>query len=341
MIIRKLILSTLVIVPFLFFSQNFKKEKRIYLLDITKSMWGLEGKQYDVFDKVKDELYKGISDIRDPETVVTIIPFQGTYTYEILDSWTFKAGDKNTLEQAKKTINSYNIKSVPGGFTDIFSALEKAKKQIDPRRINYIFMLTDGEQSAVPSSPNRINQVAYDHSALLKSLNGWCSFAANKDVHLFYTMLTEAAVDPKIIEIIRSQCNAYMTKGTDINIAFVQPAMSRLKVNLHDNPERLEIPFGANNWSYIKSNTGIKVSLKSNSIFELANSSVPLENNKIILKLKRKNGLSFDQMRKNSPQELKLQISLSAADVIVLKPEIDLIVSNKKERVLNLYFSKE
>ncbi|QOW09803.1 VWA domain-containing protein [Kaistella flava (ex Peng et al. 2021)] len=311
------------------------------MLDITKSMWGLAGKPFDVFDKVKEELYKGIGDIKDPNTIVTIIPFQATYTYDILHSWTFKAGDQAAFGNMKKVIDSYTIKSVPGGYTDIYSALEKAKKQIDPDRTNYLFLLTDGEQSAVPSSQNRNYQVAFDNNALLKSLGNWCQFSQGKDVHLFYTMLTAAAVDQKIINIIKSQCNAYVTQGTNINIAFVQPAMNRLKINLHDNPDQIEIPFDANNWAYIKKGTVINASLSDNTLFELSGNSAELKNNKIILKLKRKGGVSFANLIKNNPINNILELKLSSpTEVIILKPIIQLQVSNKKERVLNLNFSK-
>lgn len=337
---KRVIINLLLIFPILCFSQGFKKEKRIYMLDVTKSMWGLEGKQYDVFEKVKDELYKGIEDIKDPATIVTIIPFQATYTYEILDSWTFNAGDKAAFAKVKNVIDSYNIKSVPGGYTDIYSALEKAKKQIDNNKINYIFLLTDGEQSPVPSSQNRINQVLFDHNALSRSLENWCKFSEGKDVHLFYTMLTDAAVDQKLINVIKGQCNAYVTQGTNINIAFVQPLANHLKLNLHDNPEKIEIPFAANNWLYVKKGTSINASLSPNSLFELQNSSVQLNQNKIILKLKRKGGVSFDDLRKSNRLNNELEIKLSStSEVIILKPNIRLQVSNKKEKVLNLYFS--
>ena len=341
MIFKKTFITLFIILPILFFSQSFKKEKRIYMLDITKSMWGLAGKQYDVFDKVKAELYKGIQDIKDPNTVVTVIPFQATYTYQILDSWTFKAGDQLVFGNMKKVIDSYTIKSVPGGYTDIYSALEKAKKQIDPSRVNYIFLLTDGEQSPVPSSQNKINKVEYDNNLLLKSLGNWCQFSEGKDVHLFYTMLTDAAVDQKIINIIKSQCNAYVTQGTNINIAFVQPAMSSLKINLHDNPDKIEVPFDANNWSYINKATVINASLSDNTLFELNGNSAELKNNKIILKLKRKGNIPFTDLRKNSSIDNRLELKLSSGnEVIILKPNVQLQVSNKKERVLNLNFSK-
>lgn len=339
---KRVIINLLFILPVFCFSQGFKKEKRIYMLDVTKSMWGLEGKQYDIFEKVKAELYKGIEDIKDPATIVTIIPFQATYTYEILDSWTFNSGDKAAFIKVKNVIDSYNIKTVPGGYTDVYSALEKAKKQIDGNRINYIFLLTDGEQSPVPSSQNRINQVAYDSNALSRSLQNWCTFSEGKDVHLFYTMLTDAAVDQKIINIIKNQCNAYVTQGTNINIAFVQPSANHLKLNLHDDPEKLEIPFVANNWLYVKKGTNIKANLSPNSIFELQNSSAELSQNKIILKLKRKGGVSFDALRKSNPLNTEVEIKLSSpTEVIILNPIIKLQVSNKKEKVLNLYFSKD
>ena len=154
-------------------------------------------------------------------------------------------------------------------------------------------------------------------------------------------MLTDVAVDQKIINIIKSRCNAYVTQGTNINIAFVQPAMSSLKINLHDNPDKIEVPFDANNWSYINKATVINASLSDNTLFELNGNSAELKNNKIILKLKRKGNIPFTDLRKNSSIDNRLELKLSSGnEVIILKPNVQLQVSNKKERVLNLNFSK-
>lgn len=342
MIFKRIVTFSIMLITFLSFGQDFKKEKRIYMLDITKSMFGLEGKKYDIFDDVKNALYKGISDIKDPETVITIIPFQATHTYEILESWTFKAGNLSEFKKMKKAIDSYNIKSVPGGYTDIYSALEVAKKNIDSDRINYIFLLTDGEQSAVPSSPTKTYQIDFSARDLKDSLKGWCEYSKTKDVHLFYVMLTDAAIDKEVRDIVQAQCNAYISEGTNINIAFVKPISNRININLHDSPDRLNIELAANDWSYISNGMTINIDLENNSIFELKNKSVNFENNKIVIPLKRKNGSSFEDLLRSTPIESKLLLKLSTADdVIILNPDISITVKNKKERVLTLEFSDD
>lgn len=332
-----MLLSTLSI------GQNFKSEKRIYMLDITKSMFGQAGGKYDIFDDVKNALYKGISDIKDPETIITVIPFQATHTYEILESWTFKARDILKFDKMKKAIDSYNIDTVPRGYTDIYSALEVAKRNIDIDRINYIFLLTDGEQSAVPSSPTKTYQIDFSAKNLKDSLKGWCEYSKTKDVHLFYVMLTDAAIDKEVRDIVAAQCNAYISEGTNINIAFIKPKSNQVNVNLHDSPEKLKIDLTANDLTYLPSGMTIDLELENNSIFELKNKTESLINkDKLVVHLKRKNGASFEDLLLNSPIESKLLLKLSTTnDVKILKPNISITVKNKKERVLTLEFSDD
>jgi hypothetical protein len=319
------------------YSQNFKKEKRIYMLDITKSMWGL-GSNPDIFDEVKEALYDGIENIKNPETIITIIPFQATYTYEKLPTWTFNISDGKFVN-VKKTIDSYNINTVPPGYTDIYSALEKAKKHIDRNRVNYIFLLTDGEQSKVPSSQNRRSTIKYSQKDLENSLNNWCRWSKGKDTYLFYVMLTEQAKNENVIKIVKKQCNSYVTVGTNMNIAFIKPVTNTKTLNLVDEPEYLEIDLSANDWGYIPSETQLKLKLNKNKIFELANRNVTIKNHKVRVELRRYNDLSFDELRKKSSinNTLKLTISTSQ-DVEIINPTIDVIVKNKKEKVLKLEF---
>ena len=341
MILKRILVLSIVLVSTFSFGQNFKKEKRIYMLDITKSMWGLGGGS-DIYEEVKDALYKGVSDIQDPETIITIIPFQATHTYDILNSWTFRARDVAKFDSAKQKIDSYSLESAPGGYTDIYSALETAKKHIDDDRINYIFLLTDGEQSSVPSSPNKINRVDFSEENLLGSLSNWCNYSREEGVHLFYVMLTEVAANETIFEIIKKECNAYAVKGTNINIAFIKPKSNDIKINLNDNPEKLVIDLTANNWDYIDKDVSVNLELENNTLFELKNKTTILENNKVIIQLKRRNNNSFEDLRKNNPIESKIILKLSTANNLeILNPTINITVRNKKERVLTLEFSDD
>jgi len=320
-------------------SQNFKKEKRIYMLDITKSMWG-SGNNIDIFEEVKNALYKGIEDINDPETIVTIIPFQATHTYEVLPSWTFKSGNLTKLKAVKSKVDTYNVNTVPGGYTDIYSALKKAKDNIDKDRINYIFLLTDGEQSKIPSATKKTSKIDFSIVDLKKSLNNWCDFSMDRNSHLFYVMLSKAAINESIVNIINEECNAYIVQGTNMNIAFVKPKPKRLKLNLHDDPTDIEINLEANNWGYLKEDTIIDLDLEDNSIFELVDDAVKIESKKLVVKLKNKGGLSFLELQKVSDIESNLLLTLSTKDDLkILNPKIDIVVKNHKERILTLEFS--
>lgn len=323
------------------YSQDFKKEKRIYMLDITKSMWG-SGDNMDIFKEVKNALYKGIEDIKNPETIITIIPFQATHTYENLPEWTFKAGDKIKMKYVKEKIDSYDINSVPGGYTDIYSALKKAKENIDDNRINYIFLLTDGEQSTIPSATKKTSKIDFSKEDLKKSLYNWCDFSNDKDTHLFYVMLSKAAVNESIVNIVKAQCNAYNVQGTNMNIAFVKPKSNTIKVNLNDKPSKIVIKLEANNWRYLKNSPIIKLDLMSNSIFELVNNKVKIDNKEILIGIKNKENLSFDSLQKVSKIQTNISLVLSTEnDIKILNPNINIIVKNHKERILTLEFSED
>ncbi|WP_338733451.1 vWA domain-containing protein [Mangrovimonas cancribranchiae] len=308
------------------------------MLDITKSMWGGDGSG-NIFKEVKKALYKGIEDIRDPETVVKIIPFQATHTYSELENWTFKAGDKASFLEAKKTIDNYSIKNVPGGYTDIYSALETAKNNIDSDRVNYIFLLTDGNQSPIPSATKETSKIDFSEEDLKISLDNWCNFSSKSESHLFYVMLSKTALNKPIINIIKKQCNAYSVEGTNMNIAFIKPYSNNIKVNLHDNPKNFEIELNANNWDYIKGQIFLKINLKNNSIFEVVENDIKVENKKIVVRLKTKNNSTFEALRKNLPIESIIPLTLSTDNNLkILNPVINLVIRNKKERVLTLEF---
>ncbi|WP_159020640.1 hypothetical protein [Algibacter sp. L3A6] len=336
---KHLIFLFLLFCFFLGAGQSFKKEKRIYMLDITKSMWG-SGSNENIFEDVKKSLYKGIEDIKNPETIITIIPFQATHTYDILPSWTFKSGDKDKLAAVKKVIDSYSLETVPGGYTDVYSALDKAKKNINNDRVNYIFLLTDGEQSAIPSATKKTSRIDFDLKDLESSIGSWCDFSQNSETHLFYVMLSKAAIDKTIVEIIEKECNAYVVQGTDMNVAFVKPNSNIIKLNLNDDPLKFEINLLANNWEYLKENTAIKLELENNSIFQLENDVINITNRKLFVKLKNK--LAFTELRRNNDIETTILLTLSTSDNLkVLNPEIKLVVKNHKERILTLEFSED
>ena len=161
-------------------------------------------------------------------------------------------------------------------------------------------------------------------------------------MHLFYAMLTDVAVDQSLINIIEEQCNAYVTKGTNFNIAFIKPGISEVRLNLHENPKVLAIPLEANDWNYIKDDVEIRGNLDDNELFELIEESIRIDklSKTLSFSLKTKDNISFERLRENSPIESKLRFSLTTKnDVKILNPIIDVVVRNKKERILNLRFS--
>src|SRR5690554_2037316 len=79
--------------------ERFKDKKYIFLLDITKSMFGCCGAE-DIFDDVRDHLIKAISNIPDEKAEIVI----STYQEEIIDSWEARA----TVDGKKQLITQLN-----------------------------------------------------------------------------------------------------------------------------------------------------------------------------------------------------------------------------------------
>jgi hypothetical protein len=315
-------------------AQDFKKEKRIYVLDVTKSMFGLNGTP-NIFEDVKKSLYTGIENISDLETEITIITFQGTSNPN-LPTWTFKKGDGMFEREVKKTIDSYTIETVPGQNTDIYSALKRAQQEVDPSKINYIYLLTDGGQSPVGGS------VRYGENDLIKLLDTWCEWANMHDSYLFYVMLTSGAEENnRISSVVQEECRAFISRGTNVNIAFIKPADKAMVINLEDEPEFIEVPLLANDWRYIPDNISLTLNLEANNIFQLKSNKVKIKDRKLIIQLKRYNNMDWQELRNNTPvnnNSLTLTISSSDNDIKILNPVIDVKVKNEKEKVLTLEF---
>lgn len=72
-----------------------KKERRIYLWDVTMSMQGY-GRCNNIWNDVKTKLIKDIDGIMDPETEIILLPFQ----HKIIDSITVTAtaAGKNAIK---------------------------------------------------------------------------------------------------------------------------------------------------------------------------------------------------------------------------------------------------
>lgn len=192
--------------------ESFKKERRIFLWDVTISMVGAtrdganpEGQKRrnpdfeysrsgfpyynqskDIFDRTREDLLKMIMQIQSESTEVIVLPFRNEIVGEFRANAT-EAGKRQLRDQ----IMGWND-LMPGG-TFTATCLRRAVGFFTPDRVNRLILLTDGEPSG-----NEGDQ-------LLSFIRNW---DGNKETrgegnYLVYVMLTDEAngnIGERIIE---------------------------------------------------------------------------------------------------------------------------------------------
>lgn len=190
----------------------------VFVVDCSASMTGMEGNE-NIWEATKDRLHQAITaKAKDPETVITVIPFQGGY-YE---PWTFRDGDVD-WKGLEKALDKY-VKQLTG--TNIVGAFKKAQTYYDPRRRNTIFLFTDGHDNK-QGTP-----------ALISAIEQWCG--SHPDQHLNYVMLTRAAMDPELQAALKACDDA--SAITPDQITEDKPLESFDEVVLNANTRDLDVP---------------------------------------------------------------------------------------------------
>ena len=193
--------------------EAFKKERRIFLWDVTISMVGAtasEGqgivkgskrsnpdfdytksqfpnynKSKDIFDETRDKLIKMIMQIQNESTEIIILPFRNGIVGE------YKAvATANGKNQVCDYIRTWN--DLKAGGTHTATSLSNAvDKYFTPDRINRLFLLTDGEPSD------------NEGSRLLSYLRNWKGVKETRgsSSYLVYVMLTDEAYNDEIVQI--------------------------------------------------------------------------------------------------------------------------------------------
>ena len=216
----------------------FKKERRVYLWDVTLSMKG-DGAEPspNIWDKVKGEIIRSIENVVDPQTELIVVPFQET----VLETWSYTASADGKRELINKVKDFDTNKRT---WTNIVVPFTYAQNELlkDDRR-NVLFLMTDGVQNTGGTN---------DNTAVPGLIDKWCEFAQKHDAYAFYVKLvkSESAKDKEhdnlILESINKSCNIYWTEGTDIDFCELRPSQ-RVLLNVKDDVgKNLTLGFEAN-----------------------------------------------------------------------------------------------
>ncbi len=313
--------------------------RRIYVWDVTKSMQGHDSQtqkynsDIDVWDNVVSFLKKDIENITDTSTELVMLPFQE----DILDHWMVKATIEGKSELIHK-INESKKRFQNLSNTNIVTPFTKAKNEyVNPQFNNLIILLTDGRQS------NKFG----GQTAWLKLLSTWQSFAKNNNAYLIYFMVTEAAEDDNIIDILgHKQYSDIVTPSSNIPEFIDITPIKQINFNIKDDQEAgIYIPLEKSKKG-ITLAKGIRFSIKSDPCSKIhIDQEVEVENDMLHFKLpysfeKLKTILDTEEMA-HIPLTLELlnqnDIQQNYQQKIFLKRNTtDLVLINKIEKVLKI-----
>ena len=188
--------------------------KQIYLWDVTLSM-----KQNGIWDQVKEQMVASLTEVKDLDTEVIVIPFQD----DVYEERRVTVGDAAAMADLVQWIEGYDVPMPKGGHgTNICRALERAEDFVIKENIDCVFLMTDGTHE-----PKRADMAQhYPEGCLTEYLEDrWCTFATELDAYLVYYHLLGNA-DPDIQRVTEETCRAMGMApgdGTPDRLYYISP----------------------------------------------------------------------------------------------------------------------
>ncbi len=230
------------------YAQKYLQEKRIYLVDVTKSMAG-KGvvPTPDIFETVKGNLIEAISDLEDPNTEIIVIPFTNK-PHEMIHGY---VAQKDSLVSILKSLD------LKQGDTNIADAWSEGISCLDSTKVNYIFLLTDGLHNCGPSKDE-----------LFDRLKQWESIRSKKYFFAFYVMLTENALDQQIRNIADSTAQMWCIQSLNINAALIKTSLVH-RSNIFED-KTIQVKFVSNNSSVFVDDLDLSFALQDNDYYTIS-----------------------------------------------------------------------
>ena len=306
-------------------------QRNIYFLDVTQSMKGYGGSE-DIYDNVVEYLKDEIDHQINCTTEIYILPFQENVicTWKEVASAEGKAKLKKEVENFKNTaITNTNIQ---GPLEYVINSILKDGKE----RNNYIVLLTDGQQS---------NNFGGTES-LTAFLKKWDIVADSTRSYLLYVMLTNAAKDTGIIEVLdTAQSGTAIDGGEHLKTLCLSPK-DFVKVNLKDDYGK-EIKVPIYNTSSESIPEGCKIAYEicdAGDIFNNPCGESVIQDGCFKIKLNYKS--KYEDLKVQLPVETKLKVNLQMVKnnpsmIVSLTPtKTDLIIENKVVKTLKIGLKK-
>lgn len=302
-------------------SQNnrFNDKKYIFLLDITKSMFGCCGSP-DIFDEVRAHLITAIENINDPKTEIVL----STYQQKIINTWSIKAtpqGKKELIDNLKKI----DAKNVPGQETNILLAWNEAKRHLDKEKINITFLLTDGEHN----DPNVPIQRFYDE------IPKWKEISSEQQAYMFIVELTDLAVDQKLRNIVAETKDVQIINGIEFFVLEINEPTPIINL---DDDLTFQLDLKKDNWNSKYNSIPLSLKIESEH-FDLDTKDLNFSNLPSKIKLIPKRPLEEIKKNLDTVSFLTVKVEYPTKEfpqVKILNNTIKIQINNKKEKVLKI-----
>ncbi len=228
-------------------AQTYLQEKRIYLVDVTKSLVGQgEIKTPNIFDQVKNNLIDAINEIEDPNTEIIVVPFTNKPHQAIM-------GRTSQKDSLVAILRDLKIKS---GDTNIDDAWKSGVSYLDSSKVNYLFLLTDG-----------LHNCGVTKEVFYSTLNEWDSIRKGKNIYSNYVMLTDNAVEQNIRSIAQQIPQMWSIQSLNIKAALIRTSLEQ-KSNIYEN-KTININFISNNSKVFVDDLGVQFSIQENPFYSL------------------------------------------------------------------------
>lgn len=228
-------------------------ERRIYLIDLTRSMKGYNGSE-DIFDDVKQQLSETINEITDTTSEIVFIPF----TDKPLDVFHEKIARKSAILEYISELDTKH------GDTNILDAWKKGEEFLDSTKINYLFMLTDG-----------VHNTGAPIDSLYQKLTDWHLKVDGKYEFAFYVLLSPNAKEKEISRIVEASKQMWLVPSMNIHTDFIIGNMN-LSVNIINN-NKVKLHLSCTNPEIFNKGFNFNISFPQNEYYRIKNATNTLD----------------------------------------------------------------
>jgi len=286
------------------------KEKRIYVLDATKSMMG-HGNFPEVWSEVKPQLIKNIQEVNEAKADLVLFTFADK-VYQ-----TVKGKD-----EIIKFLNGFEPDLIK--YTNIHSGWEGIQKHIDPSKFNFVTFITDGVHN-IPTVSKK---------DLLEIIKLSDKSFGTKNTFACFIRLTGFAVDEETTSILESANNITYLDGIKFPV-IVRPKQNPITINLRDNKVIEEtLFFDVFNEIDLPENykLTIKIEEEDGDNLKLQQTSFEIKKGSNSIKIPIKPNGNFDAVANETVSKGMLVLGKEDSNIILINNQLPLSIVNKPER---------